>query len=146
MGIIKPTEIMDIEARRYMPVLELNTSPSVNHCKANVVTVNLMVLKNHVLKQDALAFGYLSTAIGLVMQLIVHSNGGLPQARPAALNDIHSSAQKWLKKPHDTKDFTRSYVRLWCRLVCYIANKYDYHMAEYLMTEAYNRMAAKKPI
>ncbi|CAN5141392.1 hypothetical protein BH09BAC1_BH09BAC1_29320 [soil metagenome] len=114
----------------------------------NMVSLNIIVLKNHILKQDSFGFSYIATIVDMTLEEIIRNRKGELLAIPMELIEVYNAADENLKAkrhtPLNRKDYTRLYVRLWSRLYDFISKMFDYMIAEKILQEAYNLLSGKK--
>ncbi len=117
----------------------------------NAVSLNLDILKNHVIQQEGFGYGYLVASIDLAIDLLISSRQGMALPVPMELMKICSIADERLKnrklpkaRPDKMKYYIRIYVQLWTRLYQYIKKCFDDVMAEHILLEAYYSMWSKE--
>jgi len=116
---------------------------------ANMVSLNLIILKEHVVKHDLFGFCYLEAIVDLALDEIVRetrngNHNGLPMELINIYCSIEGVQKSSKKKMYPIREFIRGYVQLWCKLSNYIASTFSYQIAERIMLEAYNHKAGHK--
>lgn len=122
---------------------------SQSQCVANMVSLNLLILKTHVVKQDTFGYCYLEAIVDLALDEIICEarqgrHPGLPMDLIAIYSSIDAASKLSKKKKQPIKEYTRQYVKLWSQLFRYTAQTFSYQAAERIMLEAYNHKVAHK--
>ncbi len=123
-------------------------SQSKGQSMMNMVSLNLIILKGHILKQDLFGYWFLEQVIDMAMEEHIKRANGVALPVPMELIDIFNTAEEKLKVRRSTiastRIYTRVYVGLWSRLYRYLCQLFDYSLAEKIFVEAYNQLAKKK--
>lgn len=130
-------------------ILVLIKSQNKGQSMMNMVSLNIKILKEHILQQDLFGYWFLGNVVDMAMEELIARSAGRVIPVPMELISLFNIAEEKLKVrgrigKAASKAYTRTYVNLWSKLYKYLCDAFDYHVAERMFVEAYNILSQKK--
>lgn len=145
LGCIKQNGFMHFDGKGGLVLIKSQTK---GQSMMNMVSLNLIILKEHILKQDLFGYWFLGNVVDMAMDEHINRANGVALPVPMELIGIFNVAEEKLrvrcKSIASAKTYTRTYVGLWSKLYQYLCKVFDYSFAERVFIEAYNLLANKK--